>query len=96
MSLIIALCLFALSNSVSPGPVKLVTFSSGLNYGFLSSLPKTPYLSSTYYHAVQYRCTPSFSTRLVAVPLPCTGSKPVTFLQLPAHLPHTPSARAPG
>ena len=39
MSLIIAMCLFALSMSVSPGPVNLVTFSSGLNYGFLPSLP---------------------------------------------------------
>jgi threonine/homoserine/homoserine lactone efflux protein len=39
MSLIIAMSLFALSMSVSPGPVNLVTFSSGLNYGFLPSLP---------------------------------------------------------
>lgn len=39
MSLIIAMSLFALSMSVSPGPVNLITFSSGLNYGFLSSLP---------------------------------------------------------
>lgn len=39
MSLLIAMCLFALSMSVSPGPVNLVTFSSGLNYGFLPSLP---------------------------------------------------------
>ncbi|MEH6634414.1 MAG: LysE family translocator [Halioglobus sp.] len=39
MSLIIAMSLFALSMSISPGPVNLVTFSSGLNYGFLSSLP---------------------------------------------------------
>jgi len=35
MSLIIAMSLFALSMSVSPGPVNLVTFSSGLNYGFM-------------------------------------------------------------
>ncbi|MEH6581258.1 MAG: LysE family translocator [Halioglobus sp.] len=39
MSLIIAMSLFALSMSVSPGPVNLVTFSSGLNYGFVPSLP---------------------------------------------------------
>ncbi|RLA57056.1 MAG: LysE family translocator [Gammaproteobacteria bacterium] len=39
MSLIIAMSLFALSMSVSPGPVNLVTFSSGLNYGFMRSLP---------------------------------------------------------
>jgi threonine/homoserine/homoserine lactone efflux protein len=39
MSLIIAMSLFALSMSVSPGPVNLVTFSCGLNYGFLPSLP---------------------------------------------------------
>ena len=39
MSLIIAMSLFAFSMSVSPGPVNLVTFSSGLNYGFLPSLP---------------------------------------------------------
>ena len=39
MSLIIAMSLFALSMSISPGPVNLVTFSSGMNYGFRSSLP---------------------------------------------------------
>lgn len=39
MSLIIAMSLFALSMSVSPGPVNLVTFSCGFNYGFLPSLP---------------------------------------------------------
>ena len=39
MSIVFAMCLFALTRSVSPGPVNLVTFSSGLNYGFLSSLP---------------------------------------------------------
>ena len=38
MSLIPAMCLFALSMSISPGPVNLVTFSSGLNYGFVPSL----------------------------------------------------------
>lgn len=39
MSLFIPMCLFALSMSVSPGPVNMVTFSSGLNYGFLPSVP---------------------------------------------------------
>jgi threonine/homoserine/homoserine lactone efflux protein len=39
MSLIIAMCLFAVSMSISPGPVNLVTFSSGLNYGFVPTLP---------------------------------------------------------
>lgn len=39
MTLIIAMSLFALSMSISPGPVNLITFSSGLNYGFLPSLP---------------------------------------------------------
>ena len=39
MSLIIAMSLFAFSMSVSPGPVNLVTFSSGLNYGFRPTLP---------------------------------------------------------
>ena len=39
MSILLAMCLFALTMSVSPGPVNLVTFSSGLNYGLLSSLP---------------------------------------------------------
>lgn len=39
MSLVLAMCLFALSMSISPGPVNLVTFSSGMNYGFMPSLP---------------------------------------------------------
>jgi threonine/homoserine/homoserine lactone efflux protein len=39
MSLFIPMCLFAFSMSVSPGPVNMVTFASGLNYGFLPSLP---------------------------------------------------------
>lgn len=38
MSLIVAMCLFALSMSISPGPVNLVTFTSGMNYGFRPSL----------------------------------------------------------
>jgi threonine/homoserine/homoserine lactone efflux protein len=39
MSIFLAMCLFALTMSVSPGPVNLVTFSLGLNYGFLPTLP---------------------------------------------------------
>lgn len=39
MSLLIAMSLFAFSMSVSPGPVNLVTFSTGMNYGFRPSLP---------------------------------------------------------
>lgn len=37
--MIIAMCLFALSMSVSPGPVNMVTFAQGMNHGFLASLP---------------------------------------------------------
>jgi len=39
MSLLLAMSLFAITMSVSPGPVNLVTFSSGLNFGFRASLP---------------------------------------------------------
>ncbi len=39
MSLLFAMSLFAISMSVSPGPVNLVTFSSGLNFGFRATLP---------------------------------------------------------
>ena len=39
MSIVLAMCLFALTMSVSPGPVNLVTFSLGLNYGLLATLP---------------------------------------------------------
>lgn len=39
MSLIVPMCLFAFSMSVSPGPVNMVTFAQGLNYGFTRSLP---------------------------------------------------------
>ena len=38
MSIFFTMSLFALSLSISPGPVNLVTFSFGLNYGFLSTL----------------------------------------------------------
>ena len=39
MTLIFAMCSFALSMSISPGPVNLVTLSSGINHGFLRTLP---------------------------------------------------------
>ena len=39
MSAILAMCLFALSMSITPGPVNLVTLSTGLNYGFKKALP---------------------------------------------------------
>lgn len=39
MSIVLAMCLFALTMSISPGPVNLVTFSCGLNYGLRTSLP---------------------------------------------------------
>lgn len=39
MSLFIAMCLFSLSMSISPGPVNITILSSGVNYGFKHSLP---------------------------------------------------------
>lgn len=39
MSLIIAMCLFALSMSASPGPVNLICLSTGVNHGFRKALP---------------------------------------------------------
>lgn len=39
MSLIIAMCAFSFSMSVSPGPVNLICLSSGINYGFRKTLP---------------------------------------------------------
>lgn len=39
MTLIFAMCSFALSMSISPGPVNLVTLGSGINHGFLRTLP---------------------------------------------------------
>jgi len=39
MSLILAMCLFALSMSISPGPVNLITLSTGVNHGFRSAMP---------------------------------------------------------
>ncbi len=39
MSLILAMCMFALSMSVSPGPVNIVTLSSGISYGVRKTMP---------------------------------------------------------
>ena len=33
------MCLFGLSMSISPGPVNMITFAQGLNYGFGRALP---------------------------------------------------------
>ncbi|MEH6449382.1 MAG: LysE family translocator [Oleispira sp.] len=39
MSLIFAMASFALSMSISPGPVNLITLASGINHGFVRTLP---------------------------------------------------------
>jgi len=39
MSLIIAMCLFSLSMSISPGPVNLITLSTGVNHGIRNAMP---------------------------------------------------------
>lgn len=39
MSLIIAMCLFSLSMSISPGPVNMLTLSTGVNHGFRKAMP---------------------------------------------------------
>lgn len=39
MSSFIAMCLFALVSSLSPGPVNIVATSSGANFGFQKTLP---------------------------------------------------------
>lgn len=39
MSVIIAMCLYSLSMSISPGPVNLITLSTGVNHGFRSAIP---------------------------------------------------------
>lgn len=36
---IIAMALFSLTMSLTPGPVNVTTFSSGMNYGFRSTMP---------------------------------------------------------
>lgn len=39
MSLVLAMCLFALSMSISPGPVNLICLSTGVNHGPRRALP---------------------------------------------------------
>lgn len=39
MSQVLAMTVFAFTMSISPGPVNVITFSNGINYGFRSSLP---------------------------------------------------------
>ena len=39
MSIILAMCLFSLSMSISPGPVNFITLSTGANHGFRSAIP---------------------------------------------------------
>lgn len=39
MSMLFAMFLFSLSMSATPGPVNLITLSSGVNYGFKNTLP---------------------------------------------------------
>lgn len=39
MSSILAMCLFSLSMSISPGPVNLITLSTGANHGLRRALP---------------------------------------------------------
>jgi threonine/homoserine/homoserine lactone efflux protein len=39
MAVFIAMCVYALSMSISPGPVNLVALTSGLNNGFRSAIP---------------------------------------------------------
>ena len=38
MSLIFAMCLFAFSMSISPGPVNVITLSTGVNYGLKKAM----------------------------------------------------------
>jgi threonine/homoserine/homoserine lactone efflux protein len=39
VSILLAMCLFSFSMSVSPGPVNLVSLTTGVNYGFWRALP---------------------------------------------------------
>ncbi len=39
MSVIFAMCLFSLSMSITPGPVNLITLSTGVNHGFRNAMP---------------------------------------------------------
>lgn len=39
MSILVAMCLFSLSMSISPGPVNIITFTTGMNHGVKKALP---------------------------------------------------------
>lgn len=39
MSIILAMCLFSFSMSISPGPVNLITLSTGVNHGLRKAMP---------------------------------------------------------
>lgn len=39
MSVIFAMCLYSLSMSITPGPVNLITLTTGINHGFKNALP---------------------------------------------------------
>lgn len=39
MSIILAMCLFSLTMSISPGPVNFITLSTGANHGLRSAIP---------------------------------------------------------
>ncbi len=39
MSVILAMCLFSLSMSISPGPVNLITLTTGVNHGVRKAMP---------------------------------------------------------
>ena len=39
MTLILAMCGFSLAMSISPGPVNIITISSGASYGFIKTIP---------------------------------------------------------
>jgi len=39
MALILAMCAFSLSMSITPGPVNIICLSSGVNHGFKKTLP---------------------------------------------------------
>ncbi|MFC4160292.1 LysE family translocator [Chitinimonas lacunae] len=39
LSLLLAMCVFSLTMSISPGPVNMVIVSSGANYGFRRTIP---------------------------------------------------------
>jgi len=39
MSVIFAMCLYSFSMSITPGPVNLITLTTGINHGFKNALP---------------------------------------------------------